>query len=293
AFDLRFLCPVVVRAIRGADAQSFGYVYATLDGHLEAGQEWFLLTKDPASGEVRFRIEARWRPGQFPTWWSYVGFQLTSRQRQRAWHRLAHLRLRSQLAAGGASMPIPVLPSIRQLGRRTLFGANLGIELEQEQLRRERLTLAAALAATCGGRSLLAPALLARAFSRAPHPPRRGAARWLASRSMARVLAALSLGELILDLLPGVPSRKAPAPLVGRVATGGLVGYAVAAQGRRRKWGPSILGAASAMAGTFAFAAFRDRLGRRLPGAAAGLVEDVLVGAAASSLTTALGTEVR
>ena len=98
----RYLCGVVVSAVRDEQMPEqtvWGYRYDTLAGHLEAGAEWFLLTKDHATGEVRFSIEARWREGQFPTWWSRVGFALLARRYQRAWHRLAYLRLRRRLGA--------------------------------------------------------------------------------------------------------------------------------------------------------------------------------------------------
>jgi uncharacterized protein (UPF0548 family) len=83
----RYLCGVVVGALsdeRHPDRTVWGYRYDTLAGHLEAGAEWFLLTKDHATGEIQFRIEARWREGQFPNWWSRVGFALLARRYQRA-----------------------------------------------------------------------------------------------------------------------------------------------------------------------------------------------------------------
>ncbi len=107
---LRYLSPVVVVEVRerpGPRHSRWGFRYDTLAGHLEAGSEWFLLTKDHASGTVTFRIEATWRPGQFPNWWSRLGFHLLARRYQRAWHRLAYLRLRARLDARG----LPPLPA--------------------------------------------------------------------------------------------------------------------------------------------------------------------------------------
>jgi uncharacterized protein (UPF0548 family) len=101
---LRYLSPVVVGEVRDhpdAAHSTWGYRYDTLAGHLEAGSEWFLLAKDHTSGEVTFRIEAVWRPGQFPNWWSRLGFRWLARRYQRAWHRLAHLRLRKRLGTRG------------------------------------------------------------------------------------------------------------------------------------------------------------------------------------------------
>ena len=101
-WGLRYLCGVRVSAQRderGEEKTVFGYRYHTVPPHIESGAEWFLLTKHHDTGEVRFRIEAMWRPGQFPNWWSRAGFAVLARRRQRAWHRLAHLRLRSLVAA--------------------------------------------------------------------------------------------------------------------------------------------------------------------------------------------------
>jgi uncharacterized protein (UPF0548 family) len=82
-----------------------GFRYDTLQGHIEAGWEWFLLTKSHATGEVRFRIEATWRPGDFPNAWSRLGFRFLGRHYQRRWTRRAHQRLR--IAAGTGETPLP------------------------------------------------------------------------------------------------------------------------------------------------------------------------------------------
>lgn len=44
-----------------------GFAYGTLPGHPESGEELFLLTLEPRTGEVVLRIRAFSRPG---TWWS-------------------------------------------------------------------------------------------------------------------------------------------------------------------------------------------------------------------------------
>ena len=90
---LHYLGGVVVGAVRSETAGGesvFGFRYDTLEGHIEKGAEWFLLTKDHASGDLRFRIEASWRPGQFPNWWSRLGFAIVGRRYQRVWHHRAH-----------------------------------------------------------------------------------------------------------------------------------------------------------------------------------------------------------
>src|SRR5688572_8938374 len=85
---LHYLCPVVVHKVRD-EVGVFGFRYDTLEGHIERGVEWFLLRKD-AGGRIHFRIEARWRRGDFPNWWSRLGFAVLSGRYQRRWHRQAH-----------------------------------------------------------------------------------------------------------------------------------------------------------------------------------------------------------
>src|SRR5690606_7343496 len=49
ALVLRYLVGVVVGAVRFEEQDgrhTFGYRYDTLEGHIESGSEWFLLTKD-------------------------------------------------------------------------------------------------------------------------------------------------------------------------------------------------------------------------------------------------------
>jgi uncharacterized protein (UPF0548 family) len=101
-FGLHYLCPAVVSRVR-EESRVYGFRYDTLDGHIEQGVEWFLLTKN-AQGEIRFRIEARWRRGDFPNWWSHLGFILLAERYQRRWHRDAHRRL-SLLSHYGSLAP--------------------------------------------------------------------------------------------------------------------------------------------------------------------------------------------
>lgn len=106
---LRYLCGVRIGAVREeTDARRtvFGFRYDTLEGHVETGSEWFLLTKNHDTGEIRFRIHAWWKLGTFPNWWSRLGFHLVGRRYQRAWHRLAYVRLREI----SAEHDLPALP---------------------------------------------------------------------------------------------------------------------------------------------------------------------------------------
>lgn len=109
---LRLLGAVVVAAVRADDGAQLtvrGFRYDTLDGHFERGWEWFVVTKDHASGEVRFRIHAAWRRGDLPNAVFRLGFRLLARSYQRAWHRLAHLRLRRLLGTARREPLGPVI----------------------------------------------------------------------------------------------------------------------------------------------------------------------------------------
>jgi uncharacterized protein (UPF0548 family) len=105
---LRYLAGVVVSAVRDETIDGstvYGFRYDTLEGHIECGFEWFLLTQVHATGEIRFRIQATWRPGDFPNWWSRAGFQMLAPYYQRAWHHEAHRRLAELMRSPGEIVP--------------------------------------------------------------------------------------------------------------------------------------------------------------------------------------------
>ena len=115
----RFLAGVMVGAVRREQGEAetvHGFRYDTLHGHIESGWEWFLLTKSHATGEIRFRIAADWRPGEFPNAWSRLGFRFLGPHYQRRWSRRAHLRLRRIIAAG-APVPHPEARLLHQGSR--------------------------------------------------------------------------------------------------------------------------------------------------------------------------------
>jgi uncharacterized protein (UPF0548 family) len=95
-WGFHFLSGVRVHSVRDeihADNTIFGFRYDTLEGHIERGFEWFLLEKNHASGEVTFQIEARWRLGDFPNWWSKIGFKLIGEHYRERWRHAALERL--------------------------------------------------------------------------------------------------------------------------------------------------------------------------------------------------------
>lgn len=95
---LHYLNGTIVTAVRTETADGvteYAFRYDTLSGHIERGAEWFILTKEHQSGEIRFSIRARWRPGDFPNWWSHAGFKVLAPRYQRRWHIRAHTRLQA------------------------------------------------------------------------------------------------------------------------------------------------------------------------------------------------------
>ena len=293
AMGLRYLCPVRIGAVRSEDEGErtvFGFRYDTLWGHIEAGREWFLLSKDHRSGELRFHIKAAWRPGDFPNWWSRLGFALMGRRYQRAWHHLAHLRLRELLRTGRLEQHVDdeaLLLTALEVGRKPVqfystrasglrFG---GIEREVERVRRDRLLTPMGFGVLAGMRAFSAPALLSHQLSREPVEAPEGRARVLASRPLSRVLAVLAVGELLADKAPWVPARISPPALVARDLSGALTGAAVAAPHRPLSAGRALLGAMAAVASAFTFYKLRQLATHRLglPNTVAGLVEDAAV----------------
>ena len=132
---LHYLCGTIVGAVREESDEThtvWGYRYETLEGHVETGAEWFLLEKDHRSGVIKFRIEAHWKPGQFPNWWSYVGFKLLAPRYQRRWHRAAQRRL---AAIGAGAMPAEPTFSDGPEGTLEHEGAELDVPVPVPQPR--------------------------------------------------------------------------------------------------------------------------------------------------------------
>jgi uncharacterized membrane protein len=108
----------------------------------------------------------------------------------------------------------------------------------------------------------------------------------LSSPGVSTALQLFEIGEILVDKLPVTPSRTAPPPLLGRMASGGLVGAALFASENRRAAVGGALGAAAALAGAFAGEQLRSQVAEKLgvPDPVFALLEDGLVLLAGSRL---------
>ncbi|HZI16217.1 MAG TPA: DUF1990 family protein [Myxococcus sp.] len=306
---LRYLCAVRVGDTRleiGDKRSVYGFSFETLEGHIEAGREWFLLKKDHETGEVRFHIEASWRAGQFPNWWSRLGFTMVGRRYQRAWHRLTQLRLREltrhrpelvgqpahsgRLEHSGHELDLgPVQFFAQQArGRR-----ETKVEEEVETVSRGQWLTPLGLGVLAGMRSMSAPTLVSRRLSQDPGPRKDPLSAALARPWVSKVLGLLALGELVVDKLPKTPARVKWVPLTGRILTGALAGASsVAGKKRSAVLLAAGLGGAAAVASAWAFYSLRTVATQRLriPSFAAALTEDALMAALGSRLMPALET---
>jgi uncharacterized membrane protein len=130
-------------------------------------------------------------------------------------------------------------------------------------------------------RSMAAPATLSRAVVRGDVGGLESTPfAVLGSSGVSTVLRMFEIGELFVDKLPViVPSRTAPPPLLGRVASGAFVGAALFASGGRRSAAGGVLGAGAALASAYATERLRQRVAERLgvPDPVVALAEDAVV----------------
>lgn len=305
SLGLHFLSPVRIGAVRSesTDEQTvFGFRFDTLPGHVEVGREWFLVAKDHVTGQVRFRIRAAWKEGDLTTWWMRIGFSVVGRRYQRAWHHLAHLRLRKMVMMAGGPRAAPVTDGLAHEGpplnewKLLLYGGrSLGVRLtrvesETERMRRDRWLTVAGLGVMAGMRSMSAPALMAHYYKRRPPRHRGPLVRFLRKRNTRRALTSLAAGELVADKLPITPARIEPPALAGRALSGAFVGAALADSATRSRWRMGLLGASTALASSFGFYRLRQLAVERwkLPAPAAGFLEDLATGALGAGLMTTM-----
>jgi uncharacterized membrane protein len=107
------------------------------------------------------------------------------------------------------------------------------------------------LGAISGLRALSGPAFVSRAASRGDLNLDGTFLAFLSSPRLSKALVLMELGEMVGDKLPATPSRTSPPPLLGRAASGALVGAAVfVSEGLRATTG-AALGSTAAIAAGF------------------------------------------
>jgi uncharacterized membrane protein len=135
------------------------------------------------------------------------------------------------------------------------------------------------LGAISGLRSASGPAFVGRAASRGDMDLGGTPLAFLGSPRLSKALTVAQLGEMIGDKLPAVPSRMRLMPLLGRAASGGLVGAAAFLSEDRRAATGTILGSSSAIVAAFAGEKLRAIVGRKtgLPDLLVAVAEDAVV----------------
>lgn len=136
------------------------------------------------------------------------------------------------------------------------------------------------MGAVAGLRVMAAPAALSRAARHGDVHALGGTPfALLGSPIVSKLLTLLEVGELIGDKLPMTPSRTSPPPLIGRAASGAVVGAALFASEGRRAAAGGALGAVAAVASAYAGERLRAQIGQRtgVPDPAVALLEDAVV----------------
>jgi len=111
--------------------------------------------------------------------------------------------------------------------------------------------LAVGIGIVAGLRSLTAPAVVAWAVQVGWLNLHGSPLAFMGSTPAVAIFSLLALGELVADKLPMIPKRTAPAPLLGRVVTGGLCGACLCAAAGKALITGALLGGTGAIVGAF------------------------------------------
>ena len=144
----------------------------------------------------------------------------------------------------------------------------------------DTLYKALAFGALAGMRSLAAPTVLSHFISRDDSSPLQDTPlRFLGSSTAAMVLKGLAATEMVGDKVPGVPDRIEPPSLIMRGASGALAGAAIYLMNHKKALEGAAIGAAAAIATTYASFYLRKTLSEKtsLADPVFGALEDALV----------------
>jgi uncharacterized membrane protein len=130
-----------------------------------------------------------------------------------------------------------------------------------------------------GLRAASGPAFVGRAASRGDLDLGGTPLAFLGSPRLSKVLLLIALGEIFGDKLPATPSRTALPPLLGRAASGGLVGAAAYLSESRSVATGAVLGSAAAVVAAFTGEKLRALVGQKsgLPDPLVAVAEDAVV----------------
>lgn len=131
-----------------------------------------------------------------------------------------------------------------------------------------------------GMRSMAGPALISHAFvNNGYRRIRRSPFKLLGRSGTSNVLKAITIGEFLIDKLPGIPARTAPGLLTTRITSGAVSGAAISLAERKNLILGSVVGAAAAAGSSYLFGYLRKKAGSKsnLTNTIAGLAEDAML----------------
>ncbi|MET3542492.1 putative membrane protein [Pontibacter aydingkolensis] len=146
------------------------------------------------------------------------------------------------------------------------------------------------MGAVAGMRAMSAPALLSDELSRIPSMGLANSPlHFLQSDTVATGLKVLAATELLGDKIPDVPDRISPPSLAVRALSGAVVGATIFTANKDSLTKGAILGAAAAIAGTFASFYLRKAIKKytHLPDSLSGAIEDALMFGSGLAITKA------
>lgn len=99
---------------------------------------------------------------------------------------------------------------------------------------------------------------------------------FMGSTTAVAIFSLLAIAELVADKLPMIPKRTAPAPLIGRIITGGLCGACLCAAEAKLLFVGTLLGGIGGVIGAFLGYNIRRRLDLHVKDTVVAVCEDVV-----------------
>ncbi len=137
---------------------------------------------------------------------------------------------------------------------------------------------AALIGAVSGLRSMTGPAIVSRAAACGDLRLKNSGLDKMASATTANLLTLFAAGEMVADKTPYVPNRISPAPLLGRIVSGGVCGAAICYSERQSVLAGALLGGLAAVGGSFLGFHLRRRIvqEQQIPDLQVAVAEDLI-----------------